>query len=623
MPSRYCPLCNHEVDAPSCPTHGVMTVVLDAITGKDERLEAGTLLGERYRVESVLGQGGMGAVYLATQLSVKRTVAIKTLLPRLVANLNAVRRFYKEVQALSQLTHPNIVRVYDFGIDTPTGVPFIVMEHLRGAPLSALLRDEGALDERRAARLLGQVASGLVEAHQAGIVHRDLKPSNIMVRRLADGDESVRVLDFGLVKVTGSGEDTTSSGFVLGTPLYISPEQITTGPIGPRTDLYALGCVLHHCLCGRPPYDGDALALIAQHVQDPAPPLPASLVDGAAPSEGLVALHRALLRKERLERPASTENVARFFKALARGEAPPLEWLATSSVDLGAGEVADVAATQPTVPFEPSASDETLDRPPAGLAASATGSAPTEPTRAAGRARWLWVAAVVALGGLGAWLALQGGQEMDPPVEAAGEAPLDSEPPPEPAPAPVARSAEAPDASTAEAPAAERHDCPGLLSEDAQRLCSGVCDLEGLREDILDAGIPSGLARKLVGKLGMAIDALQAGDEGGAVAALERYVFKVVNNAGSRIPLVTAQGLVRCVQPAAVARAAVRASAQTEPEPEPEPEAEAEAPAAEPKPKPKPKPKPRPKPRDRSEGDSKPEAGDGDPGSRPVVPRWQ
>jgi eukaryotic-like serine/threonine-protein kinase len=290
-------------------------------------LRPGTLIGGRYRLVRELGAGSTGVVYAATQLSVDRLVALKLLAPDRVADevLNLEQRFCREVRLVSMLEHPNIVRVFDFGSDERTGIPFLAMEYVRGRSLKDHLSRRGPLDELRAVKILVQIARALTEAEARSIVHRDLKPENIMIVDLPDGERHVKVLDFGMAKLRGetlSCGSLTASGALVGTPLYMSPEQIRSEPVDIRSDLYALGCLLHEMLTGSPPFRGTSLVeLVRMHLEQPAPELPEVLASGAVPSHGLRALHRLLLAKDRRDRPANALSVADILGSLAH----PLE----------------------------------------------------------------------------------------------------------------------------------------------------------------------------------------------------------------------------------------------------------------------------------------------------------
>jgi len=304
---------------------------------KDQGLpvELGSVIAERYKVESVIGRGGQAVVYRAKQVGMNRTVAIKCLDGELSSRPKQIKRFYRETQAAGKLEHPNVIRIFDFGIDTATRLPFYVMEFLDGRTLAEAIREDGPMSEQRAANLSSQVARALVAAHDRGIIHRDLKPQNITIQVLPDGEELLKVLDFGIAKVLqeDESEGLTSTGDTLGTPLYMSPEQVRGGDIDFRTDLYALGCILFQMMSGHPPYEArDAYALIVKHLRHEPPPLPNPLSDGAPPSQTIQRLVRRLLEKEPKQRPPSTSAVTSLLRTIALQTAPTEspEWLLTN-----------------------------------------------------------------------------------------------------------------------------------------------------------------------------------------------------------------------------------------------------------------------------------------------------
>jgi serine/threonine-protein kinase len=305
-----------------CPDDGIETLDLSQPVPNDDAIQVGSTFHGRYRIEQELGNGGMGCVFVALQLSMKRKIAIKVL-KRDPHQLDArdFKRFYQEARAASMLDHPNIVRVFEFGIDSASRRPFIAMEYIEGQTLRQKLDAEGPFSERRAAAILTQVARALVEAHSKSVLHRDLKPQNVMLSALKDGDEHVRVLDFGIAQIQDPerGERLTDTGATLGTPWYMSPEQVKAHPLDHRSDLYSLGCVLHEMLTGEPPYGGAPGLVMYMHANSNPPQLPAVLSDAAAPSDRLVVLHRALLAKARVERPDSAAVVAKTLSELAQG----------------------------------------------------------------------------------------------------------------------------------------------------------------------------------------------------------------------------------------------------------------------------------------------------------------
>lgn len=321
---RFCPLCERRFGEKTCPDDGVPTVEVQAVTGGGgATLEPGSVFGDRHRIVRVLGAGGMGEVYLATQLSVQRSVALKVLTAGSgPAGEKRIKRFYKEAQAACALHHPNIVRVYDFGVDDATRMPFLVLEYIEGETMAHLIARERRVEERRAARLLAQVARGLVEAHQKGVVHRDLKPRNIMITVLADGAEHVRLLDFGIARMRPPDSKDemprlTAEGVAVGTPEYMSPEQARGRDPDFRSDLYSLGCVLGELLSGKPPFSAtDAIAVMLSHVREAPPRLDA--VPGI--SRECAELYAILLEKRPEDRPSSTRVVAQILQALASGD---------------------------------------------------------------------------------------------------------------------------------------------------------------------------------------------------------------------------------------------------------------------------------------------------------------
>ena len=269
-----------------------------------------TLAG-RYRLEEMIGRGGMGTVYRATDLRLGRWVAVKLLSGPLVEEDPAsVARFNREARSAARLTHSGVVKVYDAGSDD--GTRFIVMEYVDGRSLEAVLRSDAPLLPARAARIARQVADALAAAHAAGVVHRDIKPANVMLT----ADDSVRVLDFGIARILG-GTALTQTAAIVGTASCMSPEQASGERADERSDIYSLGCVLYALLCGRPPFTGetDAAILLAHLRNDPVPPS----ATGARIPAGLDALVMEMLAKDPLARPQTVAPARR--RRLAAGTA--------------------------------------------------------------------------------------------------------------------------------------------------------------------------------------------------------------------------------------------------------------------------------------------------------------
>lgn len=219
----------------------------------------GKTLDGRYRVESVLGQGGMGMVFKGLQTSVQRPIALKTLHPQLAMAATFFERFKREAEVASRLHHPNIITIFDFG-KTDDGLCYYVMEMLEGESLRQRIKRDGPLTLREAAAIIEQCAAGVAHAHHSQVIHRDLKPHNIMLTRV-DGHEYVKVLDFGLVKALEQEdeEQLTSTGQVLGTPQYMPPEQAGGELVDQRSDLFSLTGVFFYCLTGHSPYGANSV----------------------------------------------------------------------------------------------------------------------------------------------------------------------------------------------------------------------------------------------------------------------------------------------------------------------------------------------------------------------------
>jgi serine/threonine protein kinase len=267
-----------DLDPPSRPSAGYAATIQRAHPPKDEEppYEEGTLLGGRYRIERRLGEGGMGRVYEAEHLELGRRVAVKVMRRKYADQKAMVERFRLEARSASKIGHPNVVQVFDYGT-TDAGEGFIVMELLKGAPLSEVIKQQGAMELSRALQILSEVATALRAAHESGVIHRDLKPANIFLIRVnADERERVRVLDFGMAKLIDIAADDhgglTQAGEILGTPEYMAPEQAVGGEIDRRIDIYALGCVAYEMWTGMPPFSGpNYVTVLAKHMDEKAP----------------------------------------------------------------------------------------------------------------------------------------------------------------------------------------------------------------------------------------------------------------------------------------------------------------------------------------------------------------
>ena len=259
------------------------------------------VLDDRYRLDRLLGRGGLGEVHQAHDLRTGQDVAIKLMLPAMRALEPAVRRFEREAQAGGFVQHPALVDVLALGAEAD-GTLYLVMELVRGEDLAKVIA-RGAVPPRRALGLVRQVLVGLHHVHSLGLVHRDLKPDNLMIEATAAG-ERVRILDFGIVKLMGMAEAVlgaaklTETGVVFGTPAYMAPEQALGRPVDARADLYAVGVILWEALTGRLPFTAkDGHALMKAHVATPAPAL-VEAGPGAWSTPALEALVATALRKD-------------------------------------------------------------------------------------------------------------------------------------------------------------------------------------------------------------------------------------------------------------------------------------------------------------------------------------
>jgi hypothetical protein len=265
----------------------------------------------QYRLRRRLGSGGMGEVYLAEHELLKRPCALKLIRPGAGADSRALERFEREVQITATLSHPNTVEVFDYG-RTEDGTYYYVMEYLPGLSLAELVERHGPLPPARAVYLLRQVCQALREAHAAGLIHRDIKPSNIFAARRGGMDDVAKLLDFGLVRPAAAarGSHLSEEGQILGTPLFMSPEQATGGrELDERSDIYSLGAVAYYVLTGRPPFDeGSGIGALIAHARDPV--VPPSLVRSGIPDD----LERVVLRclaKDPAERFPDAETLER------------------------------------------------------------------------------------------------------------------------------------------------------------------------------------------------------------------------------------------------------------------------------------------------------------------------
>jgi serine/threonine protein kinase len=315
----------------------------------------GTVIHDRYRVDKLLGAGGMGAVFKAHHVGLRRDVALKVLRPELGRDPTTGKRFDREAHSVSRLDHPNCVRVTDFGT-TEGGVKYLVMELLEGAELQASLGSPWA--PARAVDTIIQILEGLEHAHHVSIVHRDLKPENVFVTRDYRGRELIKLVDFGIAKLIddeGAKDQLTRAGMVFGTPRYMSPEQASGGKLDERTDLYAAGLILYEMLSGRPPFvSDDAAALLRMHILASPPELPPSV---PAP---LAAVVGKLLEKSRNDRYASAREAIDALEPLRAS----LAAAAPAVVVAGAAMTGLASTPSMATAFEPTGASMAVAAPP-------------------------------------------------------------------------------------------------------------------------------------------------------------------------------------------------------------------------------------------------------------------
>jgi serine/threonine-protein kinase len=288
----------------------------------------GQVVAERYAVKELLGVGGMGCVYRAEHIHIRKEVALKTLHASMLRSPEVISRFEREAIAAARIAHPNVVVATDFGRFS-NGQYYLILEYVRGRTLREELDKSSKLDMPRACAIARQVAAALSAAHELGVVHRDLKPENIMLVRATGTPDLVKVLDFGIAKITleGKNQTLTQLGAIFGTPQYMSPEQAGGKSIDSRSDIYSLGIILYEMLTGALPFDAaDALGFIVQHLNHAPAPLPESI------PVALRDLVHAMLAKAPEQRPASARAVGQELERLS------------NVVDVGATTVQDRSA---------------------------------------------------------------------------------------------------------------------------------------------------------------------------------------------------------------------------------------------------------------------------------------
>lgn len=309
-----CPHCGetHPTSYTHCPKTGKALTSGRALVGR-------TIAG-RYKIIGLLGEGGMGAVYVAEHTMIGRKVAIKRLHPELASDEKAVQRFQREARAAASTGHEHIVEILDLGY-AEDGAPYLVMEYLRGQSLAALLRKDTRIPAKRACEIIGQMLAALDAVHRQQIVHRDLKPDNVFLTRRQGNNDYVKILDFGISKMKrdeGEAFDLTRTGVMLGTPFYMSPEQARgMKNLDHRVDLYAAGVILYECLTGRVPYEADNYHQLLQAIlrNDP---IPIRSISSDVEPQLEAIVHRAIAKDPGARYPSAAAMLAALVSHGAR-----------------------------------------------------------------------------------------------------------------------------------------------------------------------------------------------------------------------------------------------------------------------------------------------------------------
>jgi len=423
-----------------------------------QQLTPGTVISGKYRVDSILGRGAMGVVVAATHLELREAIALKFLYAKTDGSEDFKSRFRREAQVSAKLRNEHITRVLDVGT-WREGAMYMVMEYLAGNDLRKMIRTQGPFPIGAAVEYIVQVCEGVAEAHAHGIVHRDLKPSNLLVTKRADGSDLVKILDFGISKWTGMGDEEgelTQTGVVLGSPKYMSPEQLFgAGSVDSRTDIWSIGAILYELIAGRPPYDQPSLARIcADLAGNKPPPRLRDLRTEVTPELEGVVLHC-------LERSVDLriQNVADLAGDLLAAVGSPyadqvrsrirstLDPSGTSAVHSSLRQPGGGTGTYTSLAF----ADASASYPKASGHTQAPGVAATLLSSQEGprkRRQGMIAVALLALAGVGGWLFLNR-QRPPPPDEASAASPTAAPPPMATAAAPVPAVAAAPVATPA------------------------------------------------------------------------------------------------------------------------------------------------------------------------------
>ena len=313
---KICPQCGteYELDQRFCPKDGSTLKTQGGATAD----LIGSVIADRYHVLRKLGEGGMGTVYLAEHVKMGRKSAVKVMNPGMVNDADAISRFNREAANASKISHPNVAAVYDFG-ETTDGLIYLAMEFIEGPSLTKVIEERGALMPVRAADITRQAADALAVAHDMGIVHRDLKPDNIMLAKNRDGTDCVKVVDFGIAKAANNeAQKVTKTGLVVGTPEYMSPEQLAGDKLDGRSDTYSLGLVAFAMMTGKLPFPAETVqeSMIARLTDRPKP-LAEMKSDVPWPAEVQAVMDKVLERDINVRYQTASEFGRELYKAVS------------------------------------------------------------------------------------------------------------------------------------------------------------------------------------------------------------------------------------------------------------------------------------------------------------------
>ncbi|HJL30506.1 MAG TPA: serine/threonine-protein kinase, partial [Polyangiaceae bacterium LLY-WYZ-15_(1-7)] len=340
---RFCSVCGARFsnDVRFCPHDGQPLDDLPEPAEPEVDPLLGQVLDDRYRIEEILGEGGMGVVYLATHVALNKRMALKVLQGDMAKDETVVARFIQEAQSSSAIGHPNIIDISDFG-RLPDGTAYFVMELLEGESLTQLIQ-RGRMTIAEVVHVGEQIASALGAAHERGIVHRDLKPDNVQLIQRGNDDRFVKVLDFGIAKVGGASSKLTKTGMIFGTPHYMSPEQAAGQSVDARADIYALGVILYEMCTGSVPFDGDTfMGILSKHMFEE-PPRPSELDAGGCALEPVVM--RALAKKPEDRYPTMEALITDLRRVRDGGSVEAAPALGAAASPLG-----DLRGSMPELP---------------------------------------------------------------------------------------------------------------------------------------------------------------------------------------------------------------------------------------------------------------------------------